>query len=119
MHVLHVVPPGKAECFDPQGEAKKHSKANEGGPATRCLEQLRALVPSEARSLGLSVEVEVCEHPAPAEAICHAAERLGADVICLASHGRTGLASAIMGSVATSVLARSKRPLHLIRALED
>ena len=119
VHVLHVVPPGKADRFDSQAEAWKYSKADDDGTTTRCLEQLRALVPSEASSLGLRVEVEVCEHPVPAEAICHAAERLGADVICLASHGRTGLASAIMGSVATSVLARSKRPLHLIRALED
>ena len=37
----------------------------------------------------------------PADAICQAAERLGADMICLGTHGRTGVAKAVLGSKGT------------------
>ncbi len=116
LHLLHVVAPGQSDS--PRAK-KKLRKTDDDGPATSILEQLRALIPDEAKSLGVNVEIEVCEHPAAAEAICQTAERLGADVICLATHGRTGLASVVLGSVAAAVLARSKRPLHLVRAFED
>lgn len=116
LHLLHVASPGQS--VSPRA-AKKSRKLNDDGPEKHCMEQLRALIPGEAKSLGVNVEVEVCEHLNAAEAICQTAERLGADVICLATHGRTGLASVVLGSVATAVLARSKRPLHLVRAFED
>jgi len=43
------------------------------------------------------------------------AERFGADVICLGTHGRTGAAKALMGSTAQAVLASSARPVLLVR----
>ena len=116
LHLLHVVPPGRT---DRQGPRKKSRKADDDGPAASPLEQLRALIPDDAESLGLQVEVGISEHLDAAEAICQTAERLNTDVICLATHGRTGVASVVLGSVAAAVLARSKRPLHLVRALED
>lgn len=116
IHLLHVVVPGQSESAR---TGKKMRKADDDGQTTSILEQLRALIPDEAKSLGVNVEVEVCEHPSAVEAICQTAERLSADVICLATHGHTGLASVVLGSVASAVLARSKRPLHLVRALED
>lgn len=115
LHLLHVVTPGQPDLPNPA----KPRKVDGDGPATPSPEQLRALIPDEAESLGLSVEVRVCEHAAAAEAICQAAEQINADVICFATHGRTGLASVVLGSVAAAVLARSKRPLHLVRAFED
>ncbi len=45
-----------------------------------------------------------------------AAEREGADLVAMTSHGRTGLASVFYGSVAAGVLHRIDRPLLLIRA---
>jgi nucleotide-binding universal stress UspA family protein len=119
LHLLHVVSSGNSGRGERTGAGKKLRKVGDDGLTKICLEQLRALVPAEAQALGLTVEVEVCEHPSTAEAICHTAERLAADVICMSTHGRTGLASAIVGSVANSVLARSKRPLHLVRTLDD
>jgi nucleotide-binding universal stress UspA family protein len=50
------------------------------------------------------------------EAIIDAAEREGADLIALASHGRTGLANVFYGSVAAGVLHRIDRPLLLVRS---
>ncbi len=48
--------------------------------------------------------------------IIDAAEKEGADLIAIASHGRTGLARMFYGSVASGVLNRVDRPLLLIRA---
>jgi nucleotide-binding universal stress UspA family protein len=119
LHLLHVLLPGQSGLSEQLYGARKPSEMMDDGPTKDCLEQLRSLIPAEAQALGLTVEVEVCEHPSTAEAICQTAERLAADVICMSTHGRTGLASAIVGSVANSVLARSKRPLHLVRTLDD
>jgi nucleotide-binding universal stress UspA family protein len=52
-----------------------------------------------------------------ARAIHETAERLGADVICLASHGRSGIARAALGSVAEEVMRNSRRPVLVVRPL--
>ncbi|MCF8105800.1 MAG: universal stress protein [Desulfohalobiaceae bacterium] len=50
------------------------------------------------------------------ESILDAAESEGADLIAIASHGRSGLARVFYGSVAAGVLHRIDRPLLLIRS---
>lgn len=50
------------------------------------------------------------------EAITNAAEREGADLIAIASHGRSGLSQCFYGSVAAGVLHRVDRPLLVIRS---
>ena len=47
------------------------------------------------------------------------AEREGADLIAMASHGRTGLARVFYGSIAAGVLQQADRPLLLVRAGES
>jgi nucleotide-binding universal stress UspA family protein len=53
------------------------------------------------------------------ETITQVAEQEGADLIAMASQGRTGLARVFYGSVAAGVLHRVDRPLLLIRSLEQ
>lgn len=53
------------------------------------------------------------------EEIAQSAEREEADLIAMASHGRTGLARVFYGSVAAGVLHRLDRPLFLIRSLNN
>jgi nucleotide-binding universal stress UspA family protein len=53
------------------------------------------------------------------EAICQTAEIEKADLIAMASHGRTGAARVFYGSVAAGVLHRVDRPLLIIRARND
>jgi nucleotide-binding universal stress UspA family protein len=66
------------------------------------------------------IEVRRCVvHGSAVEAIAEAAEREGADLIAMASHGRTGLSRVFYGSVAAGVLHRVDRPLLLIRSLDD
>jgi nucleotide-binding universal stress UspA family protein len=55
-------------------------------------------------------------HAPVVEAIIKAAERENADLIALASHGRTGLSRVFYGSVAAGILHRIDRPLLLIRS---
>jgi nucleotide-binding universal stress UspA family protein len=80
------------------------------------LEQLRALIQPHAVTGNEASEVMVLESPDAAHAITQAAERLGADTICIGTHGRSGLSKAILGSVAQGVLAHTERPTVLVRA---
>lgn len=102
VELLHVAPPA--------GPKRKGTQAKEDPR-----ERLRALVPEESARLGIRPEFSVVEHRDPAEAICREAERFGADAICIASHGRGGLSKALLGSVAASVMARSRRPVIVVR----
>lgn len=52
----------------------------------------------------------------PAKTILKFAEELGVDVIAMSTHGRTGPAHFIMGSVAERVVRNSKVPVMLIRS---
>jgi universal stress protein A len=51
----------------------------------------------------------------PAETINQAAEDLGADLIVMATHGRTGVTRLFLGSVAEHVVRTSRRPVLTIR----
>jgi nucleotide-binding universal stress UspA family protein len=120
LHLVHVTHPYEM----PGGEFLK-------GPITQnfrilhakylqtCANRLRALIPSEAAAMGISTEIEVAEHEDPATCIHQAAERFGADAICLGSHGLSGLSKALLGSVAQKVLTKTTRPLLLVRPPHD
>ncbi|HKE19421.1 MAG TPA: universal stress protein [Kofleriaceae bacterium] len=95
VHLVHVEPKGGEPA-----EARRH---------------LLGLVPADASARGVTTEIHVLEHRQPAEAICQAAERLGADAVCLATHGRTGLSRALLGSVAEKVVAGTRRSVLLAR----
>lgn len=59
---------------------------------------------------------EISEAGAPVRTILDVATRANADLIALASHGRTGLARVFYGSVAAGVLQQTDRALLIIRA---
>lgn len=73
--------------------------------------KLRALVPQELATSGISCDVQALAHHDAAAAICEAADSFGADVICLGSHGHTRAAAAVLGSVAQGVTAHAHRPV--------
>ena len=50
----------------------------------------------------------------PATVILHVAKEIGADVIVMGTHGRTGLGRLLMGSVAEQVVRRSECPVLTI-----
>lgn len=72
----------------------------------------------ELNAMGLNVETRLVHGPV-VEAIIQIAESEGADLIAMASHGRSGLGRVFYGSVAAGVLQRVDRPLLLIRSREE
>lgn len=75
-------------------------------------EYLEALSGDASTSGRLDTLVEVGD---PAATIATLAEAEGADLIVMATHGRTGLARLTMGSVATAMLQRAHTPIMLTR----
>jgi nucleotide-binding universal stress UspA family protein len=91
-----------------------HVKSRFGEDTAKLTEQLRALIPTEAEARGIHTEISVIENRQVAEGICQSAAQFGADIICLTTHGRSGLTQSLLGSVAQAVVARDDRPVLLI-----
>lgn len=108
--LVHVIPPSGGVEPEAQGGDERKAKQKQG-----IVVRLQALIPDDARDCGVQSRFEVAEHRHPAVAISQAAERFGADLICIGSHGRSGLSKAILGSVAQDVMARSPRPVLVVR----
>lgn len=91
-----------------------HVKTGLGEDPVVLADRLRTLVPAEAAQRDIQTEVAVVENRQTAEGICQSAAQFGADVICLSTHGRSGLAQSLLGSVAQDVVARDDRPVFLV-----
>jgi nucleotide-binding universal stress UspA family protein len=76
--------------------------------------ELTAAARPLAESRALAYEVRVARAPHVAEAILAEAERSDAELICLATRSRSGLAQLVLGSAAEEVLRRAHRPVLLI-----
>ena len=61
------------------------------------------------------LEVRLVEEVGAASGIVQTAESLGADLIVLGSHGRSGIARLMLGSVSNKVVAESKVPVLVTR----
>jgi nucleotide-binding universal stress UspA family protein len=66
------------------------------------------------RSSGLSVDTEQVDG-APAEVIVQRARDLGAGLIMMTTHGRSGLRRVLLGSVAEAVLHDAPCPVLLVK----
>lgn len=72
--------------------------------------QLLALAPQ-----GTSLEPHVVRGDDAAEAIAQTAARLGCDAICIASHGRSGITRALVGSIADKLIRVTRKPVLVLR----
>ena len=79
--------------------------------AKAILDQARA----SAEAAGVQVVTDTTVNEIPYEAIIDAADRHGCDLIFMASHGRRGLASLLLGSETQKVLTHSKIPVLVYR----
>ena len=70
----------------------------------------------QARAEGVEASSDTCVSPLVHEAILEAAERLGCDLIAMASHGRRGLAGLLIGSETQRVLTHARLPVLVIPA---
>lgn len=74
---------------------------------------MEALCRSQAP--GLNLQLRLAEDVAPADGIVQTAQAQGADLIVIGSHGRSGLARLMLGSVANKVVALSLVPVLVAR----
>jgi nucleotide-binding universal stress UspA family protein len=81
------------------------------GSAARELERLA----KSLRARGLKVK-SLLEDGLPVERILQVAHRLRSDLIVLATHGRSGLAHVLLGSVAENVVRRAACPVLVVRS---
>lgn len=110
VRLLHVLPPSASPRKSSQRAATQVQLR-----LTVARRKLQTLIPAGTIARGIRTEVEVVESEDVAAAISQAAERFGAHVICLGSHGRSGIAKAVLGSVAQAVMVQCHRPLLLVR----
>ena len=75
---------------------------------------LRRLAPDPREAPDITTEVEITQSRGTAQAICAAAERFGADIICIGSHTRPGFNAKVLGSISLSVLQNSQRPVLIV-----
>jgi nucleotide-binding universal stress UspA family protein len=97
----------------PEGDITLHQQDMER--LTSNAEDYIAATRGKLQEKGIETLTRVAHGPV-VEAIITAAEREGADLIAIASHGRSGLSQVFYGSVAAGVLHRIDRPLLVIRS---
>jgi nucleotide-binding universal stress UspA family protein len=72
-------------------------------------------VADAAKAAGVSCDTIQVEHYHPYEAIIATAKERGCDLIVMASHGRSGIAAILLGSVTTKVLTHTDIPVLVCR----
>ncbi len=119
--VAHIMAQATPAGFDLGGGAMTAQVAEEAVAAQRqgaqeFLDAAKAKIEAEGVA---SVSVEIVEGSA-GDAIVDAAERLGCDLIVMATHGRSGLGRVLLGSVADHVVRNSPNAaVLLVRPRED
>jgi nucleotide-binding universal stress UspA family protein len=63
----------------------------------------------------LQINVKLIRGVTPSEGIIHVADEVGADLIMMGSHGRTGFQKLMLGSVAQNVLTQSPIPVLIVK----
>ena len=100
--------------------------SSEGDRAKKAMDDLEALhraagskylaaVRKIAEEAGVPCETVVVSEGSPAEGIVEVARAKGCDLICISSHGRTGVSRMFLGSVTARVLSDSSIPVLVYR----
>jgi nucleotide-binding universal stress UspA family protein len=76
------------------------------------LKQLTSLAPAAMKR---TVKAHILRGDDAARTIAQASARLGVDAICIASHGRSGITRALVGSVADKLLRETRKPVLVLR----
>ncbi len=108
LHVVQINPlvaQGAAEGF-----AGKEFYDTQVESARRQLEQLAQSIPPGVKH---EITIEIGE---PGYLIVTAEQRVGADLVVMATHGRRGLKRLVLGSVAERVVRESSVPVLMVRS---
>ena len=109
LFIVHVEEPGVETAIGGSSYAGPIAKTVDQRAET--IEQLRLIVPTAS-------DVEYEHHLLsgwPADAILDYAKKIHADSIVMGTHGRTGIARVLMGSVAEAVVRRASCPVFTVK----
>ena len=116
VHLLHVCEPPR--FGNPLYEQYVHgyvpTEEEQQAGFERVKRELHKLPPKAAADRGVRTEYHLVEGINVGNAIESESKRLGADVVVLGTHGRTGLSRLLMGSVATDVVNKENLPVILV-----
>lgn len=110
LRLLHVHPPAHLDRKDQSGAVTYGEEEEMRRALRRVADELAAAHP------GLDVDVDAVASMSPADAILEEADRVGAAGIVMGTHGRTGLAHLVLGSVAERVVQRASVPVLVGKA---
>ena len=110
---LHVVP--QYHMFSYQPEMLDDSSDKFAKECQAQAERFLSEVELEAKEFRVVCDTLVLTNDHPYEAIIHAAENRGCDLIAMASHGRKGIKALLLSSETQKVLAHSKIPVLVYR----
>lgn len=111
--VLNATPPFQVFSTDAAMLAdtpERHAEASR-----QRAEQLLAPIGAAAAAAGVRHQLEHLESDQPWQAIVATAERLGCDLVVMASHGRRGIAGLLLGSETQKVLVHGAIPVLVHR----
>jgi len=109
-YALEAIPPYAAGGFVPPSVLEL-AEAGVRKQAQKHLDEAAKI----ARAAAVPCELQITKPEAAYRGIVDVAKKKSCDVIFMASHGRGGLASLILGSVTLKVLAHSKIPVVVFR----
>ena len=116
LSLLHVVPEDELEALATAHQPRQPVDLIYQDLETALVDQFRRVVPPQVRR-DLAVE-PVVTVGAPFAEILRTARLKGADMIVMGTHGRTGLARIVMGSVAEQVVRKAPCPVLTVRPAE-
>ena len=115
LFLVRVAPKSEGPVRDEKGEIISYLDEVEADVRRELTNYLQGIVGQLAtRAPGLKVQTLV-RIGDPAQGIISSVLATGADLVVMATHGRTGLPRAVIGSVAGEVLRTSSTPLLLVR----
>lgn len=79
----------------------------------------REIVGEHLKKVGVKAEVTVASGINVPKVVTEEAEKLGADLLVLTTHGRSGLSHMLMGSTAERVVRTSSVPVLVVRSREQ
>ena len=113
VYLFHAVPTDELHLLRRVYRPAEHGGADVVRAEQLAREQLERLAREHLQ--GTRYEVVTVLNSDSAKAILENEEKTGADLVVMATHGRTGIAHLILGSVAEKVVRESKRPVFTTR----
>jgi universal stress protein A len=113
MHVLHVVEDHLSDLFP--AAARERIDSEIAAVTLEAEEELARMIPDVAERREVEPLHRHVARGRPVSEILRVAEKIGAEMIVVGSHGRSGLAELLLGSVAEAVVRRAVCPVVCVK----